>query len=165
MSSGQDVPPPPSEGFSTHLAFLAESLRLSATGSFIPLAPTCTTLLSTSDYLSHLASPRERQPLNASLPVPPVPRVRTSAHTQHNNHLKNNTKNLSLITCFYHVPRGYYSLFVVVRTQTKTCHNLTPPPISVPKNLPQPPFFDFFLFSVFALLFQAVLSSQPLSLI
>lgn len=55
--NGQDVPPPPSEGFSTHLMFLSEPLRLSATGSFIPLAPTCTTFLSTSDYLSHLASP------------------------------------------------------------------------------------------------------------
>lgn len=75
VSNGRDVPPPPSEGFSTHLVFLADSLRLPATGSFIPLAPTCTTLLSTSDYLSHLASPRERQPLNASLPS--VPRVRS----------------------------------------------------------------------------------------
>lgn len=75
--NGQDVPPPPSEGFSTHLVFLTKSLRLPATGSFIPLAPTCTTRLSTSDYLSHLASPRERQPLNASLCVPSVPRVRS----------------------------------------------------------------------------------------
>lgn len=124
-------PPPPSEAFSIFSVFLAESLRLPTTGSIIPLAPTCTTLLSTSDYLSHLASPPKRRPLNARLLVPSVPLVRSHLRTQkHNKHLKNNTKAVSLVSCFYHVLHGYYSGFVVVRTKSKTCQNL---PIFPPK--------------------------------
>lgn len=93
-------------------------------GSFIPLAPTCMTLFSTSDYLSYLASPPKRRPLNARLLVLSVPLVRSHRHTpKHNKRLKNNTKTVSLVSCFYLVLHGYYLGFVLVRTKSKACQN------------------------------------------
>lgn len=76
-------------------------------------------------------------------------RRRRSVHTEHNNHLKNNTKNFSLISCFYHVLPGYYSLFVVVRTQTQTCHNLTFFPHKCAKESSVSIFLWFFFFPLY----------------
>lgn len=61
------------------------------------LAPTCTALLSTSDYLSHFASSQECRPLYANPVVLSVPRThrRNKAHRNRNNCLQKNKKTIS----------------------------------------------------------------------
>lgn len=90
---------------------LTESLRLSFQ-LYRSLAPTCTTLLSTSDYLSHFASPQECRPLNANLVALSVPRTHrrnTTAHTKmplYCTCLQNNRKTISQTSLFncVHLP-------------------------------------------------------------
>lgn len=78
------------------------------------LAPTCTALLSTSDYLSHFAPPQECRPLYANPVVLSVPRThrRNTAHRNHNNCLQKNKKTISQTSLFYsdHLPWIFLSV-------------------------------------------------------